>query len=438
MICELNYKAVRVRRPNSHLFKGEDKFTGTVTFSVVGMLDHTPVRLSLGTEEKTVALRRVSKIERAVADGPTSPLWHELDESLPLKTFKFFADRVGYVGHGTKATARSNWQDLCEAFELEMERMVANKDRGASREEGIMSPTTRSRYRQTVRHFTAFLEDKNTPLDVIDPGTIEKYKVDRHKKIIQLKQARGGASIALDIAVLHRMFNFAVSKQMMAKKPIDLRNESKPGKNPKNGARLFNAEELLSLREVAGEDLFMFLLLRWTGLRGSDAVNLRWENIHFDRGVNGEIEVMTQKRSKLAIIPLSTQLRNALEELHQARKPHKDDRVLYNPETGRPFASRKRLYERSKALGLRAGVKRVTPHCFRDTFAVDMLARGLGIFDVAKMLADTVDTVEKHYAQFAPAVRDAAQSKMDHGTGIEERARISQQRSRKVVGIRGE
>jgi integrase len=134
---------------------------------------------------------------------------------------------------------------------------------------------------------------------------------------------------------------------------------------------------------------------------------------------------MTQKRSKLAIIPLTTQLRNVLEELHQARKPHKDDRVLYNPETGQPFASRKRLYERSKALGLRAGVKRVTPHCFRDTFACDMLARGEDIYGVAKMLADTVDTVEKHYAQFVLAARDAAQHRMDNGLGIEERGKLA-------------
>jgi integrase len=232
------------------------------------------------------------------------------------------------------------------------------------------------------------------------------------------------------------MFNFAVSKQMTVKKPIDLRNESKPGKNPKNGARPFNAEELTSLRKSAGEDMFMLLLLRRTGLRGSDALGLSWENVHFNRGVNGEIEVMTQKRSKLAIIPLSTELRNALEEQHQARKPRKDDRVLYNPETEEPFTSRKRLYERAKALGIRAGVKRVTPHCFRDTFACDMLAGGEDIYSVVKMLADTVDTVEKHYAQFVLAARDAAQSRMDNGLGIEERGKIAQQRGRKVVNFR--
>jgi integrase len=437
MLANLRYQGVKVRRHGSHALAGEDKFTGTVAYSVVGNLNRERVRLSLGTEEKAAAIRRVSKLDRAIAEGPTSPLWYELNESLPPKTFKFFAGRIGVVStSGNKATAKSTWGDLCGAFELEMERMVANKARGAGSEEGIMSPNTRHRYRQCIAHFTKFLADASTALSKIEPSTIEKYKVERHKEIIKLKQSRGGSSVALDIAILHRMFNFAVSKQMMVKKPIDLRNESKPGKNPKNGARPFNAEELTCLRESAGEDMFMVLLLRWTGLRGSDALGLRWENVHFNRGTNGEIEVMTQKRSKLAIIPLSTQLREALEEVHQARKPRKDDRVLYNPETEKPFTSRSRLYERAKALGVRAGVKRVTPHCFRDTFACDMLARGEDIYGVAKMLADTVDTVEKHYAQFVLAARDAAQHRMDNGLGIEERGKLAEQRGRKVVNFR--
>jgi hypothetical protein len=49
------------------------------------------------------------------------------------------------------------------------------------------------------------------------------------------------------------------------------------------------------------------------------------------------------------------------------------------------------------------------------------------------MLADTVDTIEKHYAQFVPAARDAVQSRMDTGVGIEERAKLSQTRGQKVA-----
>jgi hypothetical protein len=53
------------------------------------------------------------------------------------------------------------------------------------------------------------------------------------------------------------------------------------------------------------------------------------------------------------------------------------------------------------------------------------------------MLADTVDTVEKHYAQFVPAARDAAQAKMDHGLGIEERAKLASTRGRKIAMFPG-
>jgi integrase len=109
--------------------------------------------------------------------------------------------------------------------------------------------------------------------------------------------------------------------------------------------------------------------------------------------------------------------------------------VLHNPETDKPFNSRVRLYERAKKMGIRAGVARVTPRCFRDTFACDMLARGTGIYDVSKMLADTVDTVEKHYAQFVPAARDAAQARMDNHVGIEERGKLAKQRGQKVIGF---
>jgi integrase/recombinase XerC len=431
MLLKIRHTAVKVRctRP------GTSRFTGAKTYSVVGSLDRKRVRLALGTEEEKIAIRRIEKIKTACAVGPASAMWAELEESLPGTTFDFFSKAAGYVkpAHSKAATAQPTWADLCDVFELEMNRLIANKQRGATSEEGIMSESTRDRYRQTIRHFTAFLGNKNVLLDDIKSSTIELFKVDRARTIDKLKQSRGGSSIALDIAVLHRLFTFGVSKRLMNDKPINLRNESKPGKNPKNGARPFTAQEIANLREHAGQDLFTILLLRWTGLRGSDAVNLQWRNVHLDRGQNGEIEVLTQKRSKTAIVPLSTELRNALEEIKDKQTP--DDSVLCNPETKAPFSNRKRLYERMKTLGERAKVNRVTPHCFRDTFACDMLARGASIYDVAKMLADTVDTVEKHYASFIPAARDAAQSKMDNGIGIEERAKLSKARDRKVVAF---
>jgi integrase len=53
----------------------------------------------------------------------------------------------------------------------------------------------------------------------------------------------------------------------------------------------------------------------------------------------------------------------------------------YDSERGR--MTRPRLYQRCKAIGRRAGIEDVHPHRFRDTFAVDMLARGATPYDVA-------------------------------------------------------
>src|SRR6266404_318198 len=117
-------------------------------------------------------------------------------------------------------------------LQIDMQRKVDNKERGASRKEGVMSTSTRDRYRITIRDFTNFLEDKNTSLVDITPATIAKYKVVRHKAVIAKKQSRGGAGVALDIAVLHGMFAFALAQKMLFEKPISMARESKPGENP--------------------------------------------------------------------------------------------------------------------------------------------------------------------------------------------------------------
>jgi integrase len=436
MIVKIRLKEVRVRRQSSEQYQGEDKFTGAVTYSVIGSVDHKPVRLSLGTKDLRIATRRIEKLKLACAVGAISTAWAEL-EALPVSTFNFFASKVGYLRSAEKAPTELTWAGLVAAFELEMQSLIDKKMRSAN---------TLDRYRQTFRHFAAHLKSDKAYLSDITPATVELFKVARHRSIKELKQSRGGSSIALDIAVLHRVFKFAVKKQLMDSNPIDLANENKPGKNPENGARPFTADELTALRKHAGQDTFMLLLLLQTGLRGSDAVSLRWENVHFETGVNGEIQVLTMKRGKVATIPMVSELHNALVEVAQARyggKIPKDDYVLYNPETSKPFmnadrdveAARKRLYTRVVALGERAKVN-ATPHDFRDTFACDALAKRVDIYSLAKMLADTVDTIETHYASFIPAARDAAQNLLETGIGIEEQARIAKTRGRKVTAIR--
>ena len=59
------------------------------------------------------------------------------------------------------------------------------------------------------------------------------------------------------------------------------------------------------------------------------------------------------------------------------------------------------------------------PHRFRDTFAVDYLAKGGSVYEVAKLLGDVVATIERCYAPFIPELRERARRIMESGQGLE-------------------
>jgi hypothetical protein len=59
---------------------------------------------------------------------------------------------------------------------------------------------------------------------------------------------------------------------------------------------------------------------------------------------------------------------------------------------------------------------------------IDILHREGSLYDVAKMLGDTVETVERHYAPFVTELRERVRDLLQTGTGIEESANIASKR----------
>ena len=149
----------------------------------------------------------------------------------------------------------------------------------------------------------------------------------RIRDLIQEKKfSRGGRSLALDVAILHQVFGIAVECEMLAKNPVRL--EGRPGDSAEHGAQPFSGDQLTKLRQAANEDLLAYLLLRWTGLRGSDAVRLTWDEIDWEAR---EINRLTQKRKKRVLLPVPKELFFALETEREKRKPQPADRILLNP-----------------------------------------------------------------------------------------------------------
>jgi integrase len=282
---------------------------------------------------------------------------------------------------------------------------------------GKLAQNTVERYNHTLKEFEFFLTEQRIGVlrDIRKP-LVESFKVWRIERIKSRKHSRGASSLPLDAAILHRVFSFAIENEMIEKNPVRL--EGRPGENPEGGAEPFSGDELSLLRKHAGSDLLAFLLLRWTGLRGSDAVKLTWREVHLD---GKEIERVTQKRRKKVVLPIHTELLFALELECDRRHPNPTDRVLLNPTTEKSM-TRPRLYQRIQSMGRRAGVPTARPHRFRDTLAVDMLTRGANPYDVAKMLGDTIETVEKHYTPFVKELRERVRNILETGVGLEELA----------------
>jgi integrase len=363
------------------------------------------VRVSLGTANHEAALSWLNAIEKAFAEGPDSNRWHELRRVLPPETFEKLAAVVGHVPTEQPEETKHCWNDLTAKFSAWMSHRIAI---------GKLRDSTRERYDQTSSAFEQFLASRGIcNLDEVTRAVVEDFKAWRLARVLAKKFSRGGAGVVLDTAILHRIFAYAVECEMLLKNPVRL--EGRPGDQPERGAQPFNAAQLAKLRQSAGTDLLAFLLLRWTGLRGSDAVGLQWGEIDWQ---TREINRLTMKRRKRVILPIHQELFFALELERDRRNPQPEDRVLSNPATGKPM-TRPRLYQRMLSVGRRAGVLESHPHRFRDTLAVDLLARGASPYDVAKMLADTVETVENHYAPFVRELRERCRQIMENGQGLE-------------------
>lgn len=366
-------------------------------FRIEGRIIGERVRLALDTTSRDRARSTVHEVEQVIADSSNSALWAKLRIVLPENTFARLASILGYVER--PPVSAPLWPELIRIFEADCARRIAL---------GKLRDSTFERYQFETREFTEFLRERDVSLlAIMDRAFIEQFKVWRIARIRQRSKFSQGKSLVLSAAILHRVFSFAVENEMLLKNPV--RMEGRPGGEPERGSQPFKPEELRRMREHAKEDLLAFTLLRWTGLRGSDAVALTWAEVDFDEK---EIVRVTQKRGKRVVVPMHTELLFALEAERDIRQPQPWDRVLLNPETGTPF-TRPRLYERMMKLGRRGGVANSNPHRFRDSLAVEMLCRGATPYDVAKVLGDTIQTVEQHYAPFVRELRERVRGIME-------------------------
>jgi len=148
-------------------------------------------------------------------------------------------------------------------------------------------------------------------------------------------------------------------------------------------------EEVIRLFEESDGHLHRFIRIAyWTAGRKNSVQRLRLGQLNFEMG---RIDLMpeggrrTVKRKP--IVPLYDELKPDLRWLIE-RLEDGDDRLFGRQDFYRPFR------QLCKRLGFE---DRSNPHILRHSRATHLLVKGVSIYDVAKLLGDTVSTVERTY-----------------------------------------
>lgn len=137
-------------------------------------------------------------------------------------------------------------------------------------------------------------------------------------------------------------------------------------------------------RRLDLRDSSMFELMYSSGLRASELVNMKTEDLNFDAGF---IRIMG-KGSKERVVPASRRALDKLRSYLNAERPKllkgRNSEFIFITSRGKPM-SRQRLWQALKMYGKRAGID-LSPHVLRHSFATHMLEGGADLRSLQKML----------------------------------------------------
>jgi integrase len=246
------------------------------------------------------------------------------------------------------------------------------------------------RQENAIRHLKAWFGD--TQLAKIDIDECEAYAKARRDGLIgggrRTPDKRGSDStIKRELGVLQAASNHAIKRKRIVGElptfwmPTEDRVEDEE-------VQFFTKEEVHLLFMTARGDLWDFIRMAyWTGARRAsiETLEARQVNLALNRISLKKPGVKSTKKRK-PIVPIFPQIRGIVE------------RRLANAQHGYLFGKTVDFYRPFRQLCESIGLDdKFNPHMLRHSRATHMLMDGESIYKVAKLLGDTVSTVEKRY-----------------------------------------
>jgi integrase/recombinase XerD len=263
-----------------------------------------------------------------------------------------------------------------------------------------LTPKTLESYAGHLGVFKLYLASNGHSLlcDEITEEDITDYLASQRNK--GCKQT----SINNVIATVRPFFNYLVEREIIPTNPM---KKIRKGKCDSEIIIPFTPDDIKSLLKqcnrttyVGYRDYCIMLTLYSTGMRISECLNVRIQDIDFKQD---KIYITTTKNRHPRIVGLSKKLKTELQKFVQlCLNDCQPTDHLWQSQDGRPLAVRS-LQQNITNYGETAGIrdKRVSPHTFRHSFAIEFLRNGGSTASLRTQLGHmSIATVEK-YLYFA-------------------------------------
>jgi len=253
----------------------------------------------------------------------------------------------------------------------------------------------------------------STEVDAIGPGEIrsfilylkQKGRFSEHPYATPQEGRLSDHTVNTYLRAVRAFWSWLMEEGIIIDNPF---HHVKLPKVTKKVVTTFTAEQIKALLEAIDmsspqgqRDYVMILTLLDTGLRISELINLKMENVHLDEGV---VKVLG-KGGKERLVPVGSEVVRFLWRYIGTLRPQPQNNLCHtvfltfdgHPLTTQYFRNRMKKYGRKAGL---SGV-RCSPHTLRHTSAVSYLRNGGDAFTLQRLLGHTTLLMTRHYCEIA-------------------------------------
>lgn len=223
-------------------------------------------------------------------------------------------------------------------------------------------------------------------------NNIKAEDVEKFKTYLRDTRKSSNSTINKYISALSKMYNLGISNKLLTINPV---KEIKKLREDNYKIRFLTIEEEKRLFNIV-KNKFPYLYsivicALQTGMRKGEILNLQWYQIDFEYGF---IEILQSKSGKARKIPLSTSLKNILEQI-----PKESTYVFINPLTNKPYTD---IHNSFNTVLKEANINNFRFHDLRHTVATRLVEKGIDLVVVKEILGHSKIDTTMRYAHAVP------------------------------------